>query len=620
LNITLAFGRRRATLREVVTAAPPPYRTYFFRLALALVVTCATKLETRAQSRPIDKAREERQQVLPQGGGEESAEDREGSAPAPESPDPTPFGVDLSAIRLIAHQDRTDPGVAPGPSPIEVDPEIATPAAVAGLLEGYLGKPLSMALLAELAKDLIHTWRDEHYPIVDVYFPEQNVTAGRVQVVVREAVLGQVRINDTVHTDPAHLGRNVRLGPGDRIDRRILEADLDWLNRNPIRQVNLIYERGETDGTSDVVLDTLEEKPLSAYVGFGNTGVPLTGENEWSTGLQWLNPFGAEQSLGYHFGSNLEFDRLESHTALYRLFLPWRHELRLLGAAVFSDVPGNPTDPVPIDLGGENLQASIDYVVPLPRPGGFRALRHELLFGLDWKSTNTDLIFGGLNAIASSAAVFQFRVGHEATWRDRLGSTRTALVSVWSPGEVLRHNDDASFSALREGATASYWYGYAELERSLDLPFGMQFVARGRGHVTGDRLLSTEQLLAGGYLTVRGFDENLVRGDSGGLLNLEVHSPAFSLLSRLPSADEGKAAFAEEWRLLAFYDGAFLRNSDPLPGEVSPALHSAGVGATCRIAERAFLRAAYGWILDTHGVPAEFVDRGRLHFGMTVSY
>jgi hypothetical protein len=277
-------------------------------------------------------------------------------------------------------------------------------------------------------------------------------------------------------------------------------------------------------------------------------------------------------------------------------------------------VPGDPADPVPVDLGGENLQASLDYVIPLPRPRAMRGLRQEFVAGLDWKSTNTDLIFGGLSALASTAEVFQLRLTYEAVWRDDLGYNLISLGSVLSPGNVLNHNDDLSFDELREGATSDYGYGFLEIERGIDLPADFTLVMRGRGQVTSDRLLSTEQLLAGGYLTVRGFDENLVRGDSGGIVNLEIQSPAFSLAHHFGS--EAK----DEWKGLVFYDGAFLDNSDPIAGEVSPALQSAGLGFTCKVGETAHLRAAYGWALDTHGVIGGELPDGRLHFGLTMRY
>jgi hypothetical protein len=87
--------------------------------------------------------------------------------------------------------------------------------------------------------------------------------------------------------------------PGDRINRRVVQADLDWLNENPVRQVNVIYQRGEEDGTSDIVIDTIEEKALTAYAGFANTGLDLTGEEEWSFGFNLANPWRREHAQSF---------------------------------------------------------------------------------------------------------------------------------------------------------------------------------------------------------------------------------------------------------------------------------------------------------------------------------
>lgn len=591
-------------------------------------MACLFAGSLHAQNRTQDRLEAREDEILRIAAPEESAEpataDDRGAPDALAEADPTPFGVDLAAIRLISHQDQADlsgtEASATVGDAIAIDPSLSAPADLADRLRPYLGEPLSMALLAEMAKSVVEAWRGEHFPVVDVYFPEQNITSGLVQIVVREARLGTVRINDLVHSDAALLQSEIRLAPGDRLDRRLLENDLDWINRNPIRQVNLIYERGAEDGTSDIFLDAHEEKPLTTYLGFANSGVPLTGENEWSAGFEWLNPGGKEHALAYHHGADLEFETLESHSAVYRAFLPWRHELRFLGAAVFSDVPPDPSAPVGIGIGGENLQASLDYLVPLPRLDALPALRHEFLFGVDWKSTNTDLIFGGLNALASSAEILQFRLAWEAAWKDRAGHSLLTLASVWSPGGVLNHNDDTSFDLLRDGAGAEYGYAYAEWERSLKLPKDFRLVARARGQVSNDRLLSTEQMLAGGYLTVRGFDENLVRGDAGGIFNLEWIGPSFSLSDRFDPAGRPGSLPRDEWNLFTFFDAAALDIADPLPGELSPSLQSVGLGIVGRIGPNAHLRAAYGWALQTRGIDPRGLSHGRLHFGLTVEY
>jgi len=137
---------------------------------------------------------------------------------------------------------------------------------------------------------------------------------------------------------------------------------------------------------------------------------------------------------------------------------------------------------------------------------------------------------------------------------------------------------------------------------------------RGTGQLTNERLNSSEQLLAGGYLTVRGFDENYVRGDSGGIISTELISPSFSVIgSAIPEVKD-------QWNIFGFYDEARLEIADPLPTELNMDLQSAGLGINCRIGESAFLRAAYGWVIDTNGIVDDELADGRAHFGVTLRY
>lgn len=585
-------------------------------LALAALLISVDSRPILAQSRAIDKAEAERAEVVPRADPAEEtvAEDSE---PPVDPNDRTPLGVDIGAIVLISHQDKAEPGPEIGEDKTRIDPEIPAPEGLTAILEGYLGEPVSLGLLADLAKDVVMAWRDSDYPLVDIYFPEQNISEGKVQLVVREALLGEVRVEGAKHSRPEYLRKQIRIDPGGRVNQRVVEADLDWLNVNPIRQVNLIYDRGEADGTSDIVLQTTEINPLSLYTGFANTGLNFTGQNEFSAGINLANPFQTEQSIGYNFGSDIEFETLRAHSLFYQAFLPWRHELRIIGAYVTTDVPGEPTgdpDMPPLDIIGENIQGTVDYRIRLPRPDGLRALRHAFTFGGDFKSTNTDLLFGGDSAFDSLAVVFQFRTDYEATLPDDLGYTRLELSSVWSPGDVLPFNDDASFSMLRERSSADYWYGQAILERGFQLPGDFFLRLRGTGQVTDDRLISTEQLLGGGYLTVRGFDENLIRGDSGAILNAELISPQFSLLKSFAPQLE------DRWNALAFYDGAYFKINDSEAGIPDPSLQSLGVGLECRIRENVFARAAYGWAIDSHGVLPFGDTDGKMHFGITVTY
>lgn len=573
-------------------------------LFLSPAVAQRRQLETAAEQQRrasgADKIKEDASARDERGDGEEDG---------PASHDTTPLGVTLRSLHLLSHQDETDMSPNPGDVPVVIDEDLPAPSTLAGDLEAYVDEPLSMALLASIQRDIVLAWRESDYPLVDVYYPEQNITGGRLQIVVREAVLGEKKVEGAVISKEDYLLGTIGVEPGDRLPSRRIESDVDWLNENPIRTVDLIYERGVADGTSDILLRVEEDDPFTAYTGFANTGVELTGEEEWAFGFNWANPFQQEHSFGYHFGTDLEWENLRAHSVFYQAFLPWRHTLRIIGAHVTSS-----SDPALIRVDGLSEQFTGEYRIPLDRPRSLRQLRQYLSFAFDYKSTNTDLIFGGSAVFGTAVKVGQFRAAYDATLPDERGVTRFRAGLVASPGDLFDGNDDASFAAVRPGSEAGYVYSFAEVERLFRLPRDFTLRLEVTGQATGDRLTSTEQFLAGGYASVRGFDESVVRGDSGVITTLELISPDFSLLApRAGNVDD-------TWNALVFYDSAALGISEALPGETGPSLHGVGLGLSCRVGERGYARAAYGWAVRSHGILPRDEDGGRFHFGVTLMY
>lgn len=563
-----------------------------------------------AQRRPLDGAADLRRELL----DEERFREEAGVDTRDDKPedfgDTTPLGVDLKAIVVIPHQDAAtlDPSI--GSEPIQIDPKVPAPEGLGAVLQPFLGRPLSLALLGELQRDVVLAWRDSEYPLVDVYFPEQNVTGGKVQVVVREAVLGVKKTEGAKISREDYLLRQLAIEAGDRVNRREVESDLDWLNENPIRQVNLIYQRGEEDGSTDILLDVHEKKQLSAYTSYGNTGVELTGEEEWAFGFYYANPFRTEQGFGYNYGTDQNWENLEAHSAFYQGFLPWQHTFRLIGAYVTSVSE----DPLAVGVNGLSRQLTGEYHIPLSRPRFNRLLRHSLTFAFDYKSTNTDLIFGGVNVFSNEIAIGQFRGQYQFALPDSHGYTKFSAGFVGSPGDLYGNNTDVAFDQARVGSDASYSYFFGEAERLQRLPYDYSLRLKVAGQASSDRLPTTDQFLTGGYDSVRGFDENLTRGDSGILSTVELISPDFSVFG--PHQLEG---LEDTWNALLFVDAAALDLSSPVLGESSGSLSSLGVGLNGRFGDTGMVRASYGWRLSEQDVPSDG-ESGKFHFGVTLAY
>lgn len=68
------------------------------------------------------------------------------------------------------------------------------PRPVGLVLQSYIGKPVSLASLDEMVKEVIVAYREGDRPVVDVLLPEQDITSGVVQLVVIESELARIRV------------------------------------------------------------------------------------------------------------------------------------------------------------------------------------------------------------------------------------------------------------------------------------------------------------------------------------------------------------------------------------------------------------------------------------------
>jgi len=76
---------------------------------------------------------------------------------------------------------------------------------------------------------------------------------------------------------------------------------MNWLNTNPFRTVDLKFEPGEKEGTTDLVMDVKDRLPFRAYTTFDNYGIDLTGKNRQSLGFNLGNMFSLDQQAGFQY-------------------------------------------------------------------------------------------------------------------------------------------------------------------------------------------------------------------------------------------------------------------------------------------------------------------------------
>ena len=236
----------------------------------------------------------------------------------------------------------------------------------------YIGRPLSFDTLNEIQRLVIAQYRKKDRPLVDVAVPEQNVNSGSIQLIVTEFHAGAVTAEGNEWFSSDQLTSAIRIKPGDPIRASTLIEDVNWLNENPFRQVDIVYRKDPQPDTTDLVLRTADRFPLRVYAGFDNSGAPLTGRDRWNLGFNWGDALGLGQIFSYQFTSSSDFwsgapsgqraPSFESHSVDWLIPLPWRDKIEIFGAYQQS-VPRLGPDFGELGVSG---QASIRYVAPLP--------------------------------------------------------------------------------------------------------------------------------------------------------------------------------------------------------------------------------------------------------------
>lgn len=486
------------------------------------------------------------------------------------------------------------------------------------LASKYIGQPVTLTSLKELNRDVVAFYAEHDFPVVDVVIPAQDITGGDVQLVVIKGHVGKVTAEGNKHFSDKLLTSMIREHPGDVVRQSKMASDIAWLNHNPFRHVDLVYARGEQPGDTDIILQTKDRFPLRVYGGYEDSGNKFTGDNRWNVGFNWGNVFGLDHQLNYQYTFNNNSKYFAAHSGTYVVPLPWWHNtFSVFGSYAETSVkPGTlPGGISSLNLRGKSYQLSPRYTVPLPNFGNYS---HEFSLGYDFKRSNNNLEFGGQAILSSEADVSQMVFTYSSELADKWGRTTFVANTFWSPGGMTHLNKDSDFEAFRDGASADYLYARFEAQRVQQLPYDFTLFGKITAQMSNENLLGSEQLGAGGYATVRGYEERAANADGGLIFNLEARTPAISLLKYL-----GKDDLQDQFQFLLFYDYAHLSNHRPtLTEKKTYNLASFGPGMRYTIPPYLTVRFDYGFQLrDPHlGMELDRHRAGRMDLGILLAY
>jgi hemolysin activation/secretion protein len=551
--------------------------------------------------------------ALPDQGEGQVLNQEHGKVSGNESGGDTVVAEHLKGVLLLADpkQVRTD-GVSSTAGQGITKVRFADCADFQALVQPYLGKKATLNTLTQITRAIISYYRDHDLPVVNAYVPQQNVDDGIIQIVVVESRVGKIDAEGAKFFSNKMLLGEVTLRPQEPITSSQMRDDIDWINRNPFVQSDILLAAGDQPGTTDLLLRTKDRFPLRTYVGYEDSGNAQTGFDRYLAGFNYGNLFGIGQQLSYQYTTSGDGQSLRAHSGSYTIPLPWHNMLTFFGNYV--DTKGD--IPPSFNLTGHSYQISGRYLIPLPTLLITSTVnyKHDFSTGFDYKYNDNSLEFGGTPAPGTLYDVDQFVMAYNGTETDPYGQLTIADNLYVSPGNWGGNNNDAAFATAHPGANSDYVYNNLVLQRLTQLPAAWTLLLRGTLQTSNSNLAPSEQMGYGGYDTVRGYDEREVNADEGYIFTTELRTPPVSI------GDAFKfAPLKDQLQFLAFWDYAEAYNHAPLAGEASETPLS-GVGGGVRYSINTYLsvRYDYGFQLLHTGLDNDHDNRSDL--GIVFSY
>ncbi|WP_334374460.1 ShlB/FhaC/HecB family hemolysin secretion/activation protein [Bradyrhizobium sp. AZCC 1719] len=424
------------------------------------------------------------------------------------SDDATPLGVNVHAIVLIGPNASVK--THSGTKGVDVDQVSGVDAAaVREPLTSFLDRPLSRKLIAEVQAAVAAAYREAGRPFVSVTLPPQEVSSGVLQL--RVILFKVAGIKVTGAAPESYPQSRIRLVPGQEIDARKLETDLDWANRNPFRQVEAVFGPGKDLGMTDVDIQVTDRKPWQVYAGYANSGTLLTDRHRYYVGASGgpsADIFASYQLTGSsNFWANDGLfnrpDDAKYVSQAGRLLTPLglRTSLEVVGDHVLTNE--RPTNLFRIKTQTSQASAIVRTALSdlLPPTTG------DLLGGVELKHQLRTTIFDGTPVAEGSADVAQLVVGWNGRWSDNLGTNNLDVRFKSNPGGILSGNNSSAWSAFTNGRVTDVQTNLVTLEygRVTPLPKGLSLKSEVSVLASSKPLPDTERIGLGGIHAVRGY-------------------------------------------------------------------------------------------------------------------
>ncbi len=387
---------------------------------------------------------------------------------------------------------------------------------LASQLDPYLNRPLTLGEVQAAAQQLVGYYRERGW-FVRVQLPTQDVSDGTLRINIVEGRFGRLQVapgTGRVRRDFVSTLAGRDLNADEPYSLSQLERGLLLANDLPGVRAEGTLRPGQAPGTSDLALQISDTPLFAGLVGANNFGNRFTGRGQGFGTVRLDNPSGFGDQLQI---SGILSERLDYESVSYSAPVGYDGLRASVGYGQLHYQLGK--EFADLDARGQSrtLYAGLSY--PL-----LRSTERNITVGLDVSHARLeDEAFDvTLRRRDIQLATLELRGDARDGWGG--GGVTAARLSLEGGRAALRIAADRDQDAQSAGVEGGFAALGVELRRDQVLAPALYLRGRFASQLAFNNLASSQQFSLGGPYGVRGYPVNEGSGDSGALMQLELHS------------------------------------------------------------------------------------------------
>ena len=422
------------------------------------------------------------------------------------------------------------------------------------IIARYQGRCLDVGGIESILADLTRAYIDRGWIMVRAYLPQQDLSGGRLEIVVIEGKVSAIEVEDG-DQHSISLGNVAPFIEGKTLNLRDLEQALDQINRLASNSATVDTLPGQDAGDTKVVLRNAPTAPWHATLSTDNQGSETTGKNQAGVTLSLDNPLRFNDFISYTHRESMPFrqkgKQSQSDSLTYVLPLGYTTLSVNLNKSSYGSQFAVDTGDIFFNSGeSTNNTYRLDRV--LYRDAITRWTAYGSLTTKDTESYLEDILLEGasrrLTVLDAGANVSTAFLGGSLLLDVGVSQGLTCCGALRDADHLTDKDPRAQFTRLN--FSGSYYLPFKLAEQDF------QFSSRWAGQYTHDVLYGSEQMLIGSIYTVRGFANTSLSDDNGFYLRNEISM-------RRPFSLAGQSGSARPW--IGFDYGRALSRNDGVP-------------------------------------------------------